>query len=304
VHVDEATGTLRIGELSRRTGVTPELLRAWEQRYGLLHPSRSAGGFRLYSDHDERRVRRTKELIAGGWSAAQAAREALSVADRPTPAAPAPAADDEAMPLLDELLGRLTARLDALDGESANAVIDMALTNFSVDTLMRDVLLPYLRDLGDRWASGHVSVAQEHFASNLIRGRLLGLGREWGGGSGPSVVLACPPGEAHELGLIMFGIVLARRGWRITFLGADTPFESLEDTIRRLRPELVVLGVSSGDRIRTHADAIRRLVALVPVALGGHVTAAEAADVGASLLEGDPIEAARLVVAPGGSGLS
>jgi DNA-binding transcriptional MerR regulator len=296
--VDEGTGTLRIGELARRTGVTPELLRAWEQRYGLLHPSRSAGGFRLYSDRDERRVRRTKELIAGGWSAAQAAREALAVEDHPTLAAPTPAPDDQAMPLLDEILGRLTARLDALDAEGANAVIDMALTSFSVDTLMRDVLLPYLRDLGDRWAAGLVSVAQEHFASSLIRGRLLGLGREWGGGSRPSVVLACPPGEAHELGLIMFGIVLARRGWRITFLGADTPFESLEETIRTLRPELVVLGVSSSERVRVHADAIRALTALVPVALGGNVTAADAAEAGASLLEGDPIDAARWIVAP------
>jgi MerR family transcriptional regulator, light-induced transcriptional regulator len=301
--VDEATGTLRIGELARRTGVTPELLRAWEQRYGLLQPSRSAGGFRLYSDHDERRVHRTKELIAGGWSAAQAAREALAVEDRPTPAAPAPAPDDQATSLLDELLGRLTARLDALDGEGANAVIDMALTSFSVDTLMRDVLLPYLRDLGDRWAAGHVSVAQEHFASTLIRGRLLGLGREWGGGSGPPVVLACPPGESHELGLIMFGIVLARRGWRITYLGADTPFESLEDTVRRLRPQLVVLAVSDGDRVRAHADAIRGLATLVPVAVGGHVTATGATEVGATLLEGDPIEAARRVTTPADSSL-
>ena len=175
----------------------------------------------------------------------------------------------------------------------------MALASFSVDTLMRDVLLPYLRDLGDRWAAGHVSVAQEHFASSLIRGRLLGFGRGWGGGSGPSVVLACPPGEAHELGLIMFGIVLARRGWRVTFLGADTPFESLEDTVRTLRPELVVLGVSGGDRVRAHAERDPQARSARTGGARRSVTAAEAAEVGASLLEGDPIEAARWVVAPG-----
>ena len=64
---------MRIGELSRRTGVSPELLRAWEQRYDLLRPSRSPGGFRLYSADDEARVRRTTALIADGLSAAEAA---------------------------------------------------------------------------------------------------------------------------------------------------------------------------------------------------------------------------------------
>src|SRR4249920_561490 len=112
----DGSPVLRIGELSRRLGVSDHLLRAWEQRYGLLQPARSAGGFRLYSDHDERRVRRTKELITRGWSAAEAAREALAVEDRPAPAAPALPADDQAVPLLAELLGRLRARLDALDG--------------------------------------------------------------------------------------------------------------------------------------------------------------------------------------------
>lgn len=300
--MDESRGTLRIGELSRRTGVKPELLRAWEQRYGLLQPSRSAGGFRLYSDHDERRVRRTKELIAGGWSAAEAARETLEIEARPGAAPGAPAPADRSTPLLEELSRRLTAHLDTMDGEAANAVIDDVLASFSIDTLLRDVLLPYLRELGERWAAGDVSVAQEHFASNLIRGRLLGLGRGWGGGTGPMVVLACPPGEAHELGLIMFGIVLSRRGWRVTFLGADTPFESLEDTVRSLRPELVVLSVSAAERVRANADPIRSLATLTPVAIGGDVTTAEAADVGATVLEGSPIEAARWVVAPSAQG--
>src|SRR6185437_16970767 len=97
---------LRIGALSRRVGVSPELLRAWEQRYGLLQPSRSAGGFRLYSDHDERRVRRTKELITRGWSAAEAAREALAFEDPPAPATPTLPPDDQSTPLLAEFLGR------------------------------------------------------------------------------------------------------------------------------------------------------------------------------------------------------
>ena len=97
---------LRIGELSRRTGTSPELLRAWEQRYGLLRPSRSEGGFRLYSDQDESRVLRTKALISQGLSASEAARQAL------TP--PAPGSDTDAL-LIDELMAELRNALDRFD---------------------------------------------------------------------------------------------------------------------------------------------------------------------------------------------
>ena len=70
--------TIRIGELAQRAGVSPELLRAWEHRYGLVQPARSPGGFRLYSVSDEARIRRMTRLIADGLSAADAARQALT----------------------------------------------------------------------------------------------------------------------------------------------------------------------------------------------------------------------------------
>src|SRR6187200_584127 len=89
---DTGAGYLRIGELARRTGVSPELLRAWEQRYGLLQPTRSPGGFRLYSEADEARIRRVTRLIADGLSAAQAARQALT-ADRAQLAVETPLVD-------------------------------------------------------------------------------------------------------------------------------------------------------------------------------------------------------------------
>ena len=145
-----------------------------------------------------------------------------------------------------DLRRELQAALDTMEGDRSHRAFDWMLAALSVETAMQEILVPYLHDLGDRWARGEVSVAQEHFASNLIRGRLMGLARDWAAGEGPSVVLACPPGEAHDLGLIMFGIEIARLGWRVTFLGADTPIETLADVIRALRPSLVVLPVEAG----------------------------------------------------------
>src|SRR5512141_2839464 len=121
------TGTLRIGELARRTGVTPELLRAWEQRYGLLQPSRSSGGFRLYSEEDERRVRATTALIGQGLSAAEAARRALT--DGPG------TGGREDQPLVSRLVVELAGGLDGFDTERAHAAFDQLLAAVSVETL-------------------------------------------------------------------------------------------------------------------------------------------------------------------------
>jgi MerR family transcriptional regulator, light-induced transcriptional regulator len=274
---------LRIGELARRTGTSPELLRAWEQRYGLLRPSRSAGGFRLYSDDDKARILRTKQLIASGLSAGEAARQAVTDES----------ATEGATPVLEGLADELRDALDRFDEDGANRALDRLLAAVSVETVMREVLLPYLRILGDRWARGDVSVAQEHFASALLRGRLLGLARGWGTGSGPTLVLACPPGEQHDLGLIMFGIAASRRGRRITYLGQDTPFSTIEATIDAVGPELVVFAVAEGTSVGQHARAIRALAKRVPVAVGGAgITKDDARRLRVRFLEGDPVEAA------------
>src|SRR3954468_8105077 len=226
-------GALRIGELSKRAGVSPALLRAWERRYGLLRPTRSGGGLRLYSPADVERVRLMRQHLAEGVAAAEAAAMALraGVGDEAAPAAldPAVMRDD------------LAAALDRFDEPRAQEILDRLLAMATVDTLLSDVVLPYLRELGDRWERGEASIAQEHFASSVLRGRLLGLARGWGLGFGPVAVLACLPGEQHDLGLIAFGLALRAQGWRIVYLGPDTPIETIEDASRRVEPSLVVL---------------------------------------------------------------
>jgi DNA-binding transcriptional MerR regulator len=190
-------------ELSRRSGVSPDLLRAWERRYGLLRPSRSAGGLRLYSQDDLARVQAMQQHLAAGLAAAEAAAAATSQTHRAETTNGTTSARDE-----------LDAALLAFDEGRSHAVLDALIARFSLDTVLSDVVLPYLHGLGERWERGEVSVAQEHFASALLRGRLLGLARGWGQGLGPTALLACAPGEQHDLGLIAFGLALRARGWR------------------------------------------------------------------------------------------
>ena len=277
----------RIGELARRTGVSPALLRAWETRYHLLSPSRSAGGFRLYSEEDEARVRRMRSLQEEGLSASEAARSALT-GDWSPVGVPATT--------LHESATQLRLALESYDEVEAQAIFDRLLTTLTLDSVLSEVVLPCLQEIGDGWERGEVSVAQEHFAANLIRGRLLALARGWGQGLGPGALLACAPGELHDLGLISFGLALRARGWAITFLGPSTPVETLADTATTLEPELVIVTSTSPEPFSSHASELERLAAEVPLALAGRGASEElAARVGARYLGGDPIAEADRV---------
>jgi DNA-binding transcriptional MerR regulator len=293
-------GYLRIGELARRTGASPELLRAWERRYGLLHPARSQGGFRLYTAADEARIRRMRDYVSRGVAAAEAAQLAMDAeaagreAGTPEADVPPAAATPSASPPLQEAARELEEALDRFQEERAHAVLDRLLAAYRIETVLRDLLIPYLHDLGERWARGEVSVAQEHFAANLLRGRLLGLARGWGQGHGPAAVLACLPGEQHDLGLLAFGITLQRRGWRIVYLGPDTPIATIHQATGELAPELVVLTGTVPEPFAAHADAIAGLARQTPVAVAGAGATAElAARTGARLLDTDPVTAAE-----------
>jgi MerR family transcriptional regulator, light-induced transcriptional regulator len=291
----DASALLRIGELSRRVGVSEHLLRIWERRYGLLKPGRSPGGFRLYSEADADRVRRMQAYLTRGLSAAEAARAVLSEDDVAVRLRAAPP-ERERRAGFSDATADLARALDELDEPSAQATLDRLLADFTIETVLRDVLMPYLHELGVRWQQGIISVAQEHFASNVVRGRLTSLARGWGEGNGPLAILACPPEELHDLALLVFGIVLNRNGWRVGYLGVSTPLDDVMSTATEMHPDLVVLAATTPERFARHAEELSRLARIAPLALAGAGATRHLADaVGARLLDGEPVtEAQRL----------
>jgi DNA-binding transcriptional MerR regulator len=279
---EEESSLLRIGELSRRVGVSEHVLRAWENRYGLLKPARSEGGYRLYSADDQSRVRRMQVHLAGGLAAAQAAQAVLAGESPRVDVAESPAA--------------LRRALDDLDEPEAQGILDRLLTELTVQSVLRDVVVPYLHELGERWEQGAVSVGQEHFASNVLRGRLSGLARGWGRGRGPRALLACPPNELHDLGLLVFGIVLNRGGWRVEYLGANTPMLDTVQVTSQIRPDVVVLAATTRKRFAAVRPELAAVAELAPLALAGAgATTGCAYQVGARALLGDPVTEAELL---------
>ena len=286
--VDEGSH-LRIGELSRRSGVSPELLRQWERRYGLVQPTRSPGGLRLYSLEDLERVRRMARHIAEGV----AAREASELAARADigPSRASAALDGGGTSVAFDALAareRLGHAVETFDEPLAQTVLDDLFSAATIDAVVSDVVVPFLRDVGDRWQRGELSVAQEHFASNLLRGRLLGLARGWGGGVGRLALLACAPGEHHDLGLIVFGLALRARGWRIALLGGNTPLESIVRASEMVHPDLLVVSATSSELLESIRAELVALAADRTVAVAGPGVPADTPE-GVIALRADPV---------------
>ncbi len=278
------TGRLRIGELSRRVGESPELLRAWETRYGLVEPERTAGGLRLYSELDERRVRLMRQHINAGLSASEAARLAKRSSGPE---------EETASLTLAEINAALERSFDALDERGAQSALDRLLIAVGLRQALVEVILPSLNRLGQRWAAAETTVAHEHFASNIIGGRLRSLAQGWGDGVGPPAILACPPGELHELGLVCFGLALRERGWRIIYLGADTPLGEITATLAEVSPAIVVLAAVTAQRFLDNADEVKALAARARVGLAGAgASAALASSLNAESLAGEIMEVA------------
>ena len=124
------------------------------------------------------------------------------------------------------LVAQLLDAVTALDEDRAHAVLDTAFVERSVESAIIDVLLPLFVRVGEMWELGRIGIAQEHFASSLVRRRLGALSLTWGVGTGPVAVLACPPGEFHDIVLLSFGVLLGRAGLARSATSAPTPLST------------------------------------------------------------------------------
>lgn len=285
----EDTPHFRIGELSRRSGASTDVLRAWERRYGLLRPIRSASGYRLYSPEDLDRALAMQAHLAGGTSAAEAAALVKDGGE-------AQATSHHQVP---EMLGRLRSAFAAFDAGEAAHVLDRCLLNLGLAGAIQLIILPCLRDIGRRWECGELTVAQEHFASHVIRRRLLMVAQGWDDDGEKVALLACAPGEQHDIGLICFGLALnSYHGWRIAYLGADTPLPGLVQASASIRPDLVVVNATSAARFFPEFERWSNLARGVSLAIGGAGADARLARrIGAAYLAGDPVAAAARAAA-------
>jgi methanogenic corrinoid protein MtbC1 len=202
--------SLNIAALTQRTGIPSDTIRKWEQRYGVLHPERTAGGQRRYSELDVARVEWLKQRLHEGYRIGEAA-TLLGAGDLVARTA-------------GELRDGIVDATIASDVDALGQLVDQALALSTLDESFVEVLTPALVQVGECWAAGSVNVAQEHLASATVRAALLKLLSDQRADVHGTAVLACAPGEHHEIGLLMLAVTLRSEGWQVAYLGADTPF--------------------------------------------------------------------------------
>jgi MerR family transcriptional regulator, light-induced transcriptional regulator len=148
-------------------------------------------------------------------------------------------------------------------------MLERLLGVFPSGAVLRDVVLPYLRELGGRWACGDATIAQEHFASSFLEGWMLAMARGWGQRGRRRAVLACPPGERHTLGLIAFGLALRDLNWKVTYLGADAPLHAVDQAAEAVSADVVILAYALPTTFAATSKQLRDLADKHPLAIGG-----------------------------------
>ena len=228
--------------------------------------------------------------VRNGVPPAQAAELAIATRFRITTGATSETTTDQ----LAVARAEMQEALEHYDETTAEQALEKLFASAGPATVIRDVFLPYLQEIGERWADGHLNVAQEHFASSFIHSRLIALARGWDRGLGPRALLACPLGEQHTFGLIAFGIALHELGWRITYLGADTPIPMIIEAASSVQPRLTTITAAMPGVLDEALPELSDLAARWPLAIAGAGSNQHLAErCGAHHAPDDPITAAK-----------
>ena len=263
-NTDQSSASYPIGTVCSMTGVNPVTLRAWERRYGLIRPHRTAKGHRLYSMEDVERIREVLRLVEEGALISQV--RGLLASNE------APPVDEAREGTWTSYRDRMIAAIAGFDENRLEQVYNEAMALYPVEVVTRQLLVPLLQELGRRWENATGSVAEEHFFGVYMRNKLgARFHHRQGNPQGPRLLVACLQGELHEIGALLFSLAAHDRGFQIVLLGADMPMEELPTVVRRAHCDAIVLSGSIEPKPELLSESLPRLVteADVPVFLGG-----------------------------------
>lgn len=267
---------LNIAAIARRTGVAPDTLRKWENRYGVLRPARTAGGQRRYDEADVQRVEWLRDRIAEGWRIGEAARmldaETMALDDPP------------------DLRDALIVAIRDVDLPTITATLDQTFAVLPLAEALTDVVTPALRWTGEAWHRGELSIAQEHAISAKVRAHLTRMIADGRADVHGVAVLACGPGEQHDLGLLMLAVALRADGWRVEYLGADTPADTAIAFAERINATMLCFSAARTESVAALRESLEEpgREPTVPIVIGGAASSpAVARELGATYVNGN-----------------
>jgi DNA-binding transcriptional MerR regulator/methylmalonyl-CoA mutase cobalamin-binding subunit len=260
---EQATGFFPIRTVSDITGVNSITLRAWERRYGLIKPHRTAKGHRLYTQEDIELIQQILELIDEGIPISRVRMVVQQTQATNT--------TDE-VDIWETHINAIIQAISEFNELGIERIYNEVLSIYPVDVVTRQLILPLLRVLGERWAAQKGSIAEEHFFGVFLRNKLgARFHHRQQHNSGPKLVAACLPNEQHEIGLLLFALAAHERGFQIILLGGNMPIEELPTVAKKTRADAVVLSGSMPINDKETFSKIQQLVTDtgLPVFVGG-----------------------------------
>ena len=265
-------GRYTVNEVEERTKVPASTLRQWERRYGFPKPERSGSGYRLYCDGDIRDIEQMKRHIAQGVSASRAAELLCREASAALPGS------------VRGLQKALFNAMLSFDEAKADEIFGQAYSLHSVETVLADLAQFTAAELGTLRRHSEVPVAAERFATAYLEGRLRALlSATTNCAMGAVVVAACAPLEHDEIGALVLTTLLRRAGYRVVYLGANTPVRGLRELTRTLRPLGVMVLASSAQAATLLGEARSHFVEIAPVLVFGGAAFNQRPDLAAAL---------------------
>lgn len=263
----------------KETNLKPDVVRAWERRYGLPKPERTAGGHRLYSEYDIATIKWLRARQDEGLSISRAVElwKGITESGRDPLEEVSPLAEVEGQPgeveksRIDLLRSKWLSACLSFDAVEAENLINQAFALYPVETVCFEILQQGISEIGHLWFEGKVSVQQEHFATALAMRRIETLlsvtprpTRE------KSILVGCPSGEWHSFPALLLDLLLRRKGLNVIYLGADTPLEAMKAAAGEIHPDLIVLAaqqLASAAAVRSAALRFKEIG--IPMAYGG-----------------------------------
>ncbi|MFM2309590.1 MAG: hypothetical protein RLY87_1712 [Chloroflexota bacterium] len=259
------TPRYNIKAVVQQTQVNVSTLRAWEQRYGVPQPKRTDHGHRLYSQRDIEIIKWLKLATEDGISISQAV---VMLREDPEDAPGADAVHEPVHPRTTisdagwpDLRSQLFDALVQVNIRQANVLLSTAISLFPVESLVYDVILPIMSDFSARWEDGTGCMAVEQLAVQIIRQRLTSLLQIHAPYStGPRMVVGATSGEQHDIGALIYALMMEQEGWEVIYLGPSLGLTGLSDFLVRLSPAVVVLSASMIDHV-TSIQQVGQMIA-------------------------------------------
>jgi methanogenic corrinoid protein MtbC1 len=261
----------RIHRVAKLTGLSKDVIRVWERRYGLVKPSRSSNRYREYSDEEVALLRFVKNQMEQGATIGGLAAEGHdSLVARMRVATPVSEAEQKPHDrLLDELIGSL----DPMDKAGFERRLNGAVAVIPFEEAVQRILLPLQRRIGELWHEGHLNIAVEHYVTKIIQQKLFSVMNQLPVNEfGPRILIACPEGETHEIGAQAVAYIAATKGCHVYYLGPNLPYSDLVNFCEKISPDLVLLSLTELKQEAAtlhHIKQLEQLATRWSVAVGG-----------------------------------